>query len=75
MVIEQNVGFKTKTSFKGTVNYVSEEMLKIFLEDCRDGEIDLYYNDLVGLKTTLNLLHCPQNEFELDFKNERSLVD
>ena len=32
MVIEQNVGFKTKTSFKGTVNYVSEEMLKIFLE-------------------------------------------
>jgi serine/threonine protein kinase len=61
-VIEEGIGFKTFTSFRGTPQYVSKEMLKLFSIERRSGYVDLYYNDLIGLKTTLEQLSSTLTE-------------
>lgn len=49
-VVNEDLGFKTLTSYHGTPKYVSAEMLKLFSIDAKEDYVDLYYNDLVGLK-------------------------
>lgn len=51
-VIEEEVGFKTMTTFAGTMSYCSPEMTAISGQE--PSFIDLYYNDLYGLQAFLN---------------------
>lgn len=48
-LVEEACGFKTVTSFQGTLNYVSPEMSNILYRRMEKGLVDLYYNDLFGL--------------------------
>lgn len=48
-LVEEECGFKTLTSFQGTLNYVSPEMSSILYRRMEKGLVDLYYNDLFGL--------------------------
>jgi len=49
-ILKEEVGRKSITGFVGTFSYSSAEMRRLFLIQTRK-EIDLYYNDVVGLKT------------------------
>ena len=51
--IKEDIGFKTKTHFKGTVGYCSEEMRQLY-ELRKEGYADLYYNDVYGLANVLS---------------------
>jgi serine/threonine protein kinase len=53
-IIPQMCGFKTYTEFKGTPQYSSKEMLKLFSVESKWDYVDLYYNDL----------HCLQKSFQ-----------
>ena len=54
-MLEQSVGFKTRTKFVGSYPYATRE-----LQQTRDlgifGHVDFYYNDLHGLKKVLKVL-------------------
>ena len=50
-VLAEECGFKTMTSFRGTMFYTSPEMRKLYLNVA--GWVDLYYNDLFGLQMSL----------------------
>ena len=43
-IVKEKVGFKTLTSYAGTINFCSDEMAKCLWEKT-DSYIDLYYND------------------------------
>ena len=47
--LKEEVGHKSITGFVGTYSYSSTEMRRLFLIRTRK-EIDLYYNDVVGLR-------------------------
>ena len=51
-LIKEKPGFKTKTNFRGTINYCSDEMKKCFMISTARF-ICLYENDQVCLKKTL----------------------
>jgi serine/threonine protein kinase len=52
-VIAEERGFKTYTEFKGTPQYSSKEMLKLFSVESKWDYVDLYYNDLHCLQKAL----------------------
>jgi serine/threonine protein kinase len=51
-VIAEECGLKTLTSFNGTPTFVSDEMMKLFSVQYKEGFVDLYHNDLVGFQQT-----------------------
>ena len=51
-VVKEEVGQKSMTKFNGSLLMCSEEMKKVFMEGT--GIADLYYNDAVCLKESLN---------------------
>ena len=51
-IIKEEVGFKTFTSFSGTVRFSSEEMKKLYVLQ-EKGYVDLYHNDAVSLTKSL----------------------
>lgn len=55
-IIREEVGLKSLTGFRGTPSFVSPEMFKLFSLDVKNGMIDLYYNDLVGLKASISAI-------------------
>jgi len=52
-ILQEEKGYKTLTSFQGTPNYVSKEMLKLLKEGEGKIFIDLYFNDLTGVERTI----------------------
>ena len=55
MIVEE-IGTPSVSSFVGSMNFCSEEMLELFLKD-RSGLVDLYLNDAISLeKTRLKIL-------------------
>ena len=48
-VIEEQAGYKSHTTFKGTLSYCSNQM-KILYQSKQQGYVDLYYNDLHALQ-------------------------
>lgn len=63
-IIEENCGFKTFTNFIGTPKYTSKEMRQLLAVDSLGDYVDLYYNDLVGLQTTIKELTVFYSEAE-----------
>ncbi len=51
-LIGEFLGFKTYTHFRGSLNFVSEEMMQLF-QQSSSKRIDLYFNDLFALKNLL----------------------
>ena len=51
-VIKEEVGFKTLITFRGTTQFISQQMMALFPKkrELIQGYVDLYYNDLVGLR-------------------------
>lgn len=54
--IAESFGFKTETSFVGTLNYCSSEMALAFKKDIKM-HIDMYLNDAIGLTKSLKEIH------------------
>ena len=52
-LIKEELGYKTFTHFLGTLSYSSDEMKKAYYLN-KPKLIDLYHNDSVGLKITLD---------------------
>lgn len=48
--LNEPIGFKSFTTLRGTLNYCSKEMHSIWATS--SGWVDLYWNDLFGLKKT-----------------------
>jgi len=62
-VIAEDLGFKSMTTFTGTMSYCSPEMTAI--SGHSSSFIDLYYNDIYSLQASLNELYsykCNQSE-------------
>ena len=53
-IISEELGFKSKSSFLGSINYCSQEMLKIGSNSSKFSLIDLYYNDVHCLDVSIN---------------------
>jgi serine/threonine protein kinase len=55
-VVTEEIGVPSVSAFAGSMNFCSEEMLELFLND-RSGLVDLYINDAICLdKTRQNVL-------------------
>ena len=52
-VVKEDIGVKSYTSFRGTIGCCSKEMEKLLYSE-NMGFIDLYYNDVFGLKDFLS---------------------
>ena len=53
MVVREECGSKTLTSFHGTPTFVSREMFRLFsAKEYKEGFVDLYYNDLFCFRKT-----------------------
>lgn len=50
-IIAEEIGTPSVSSFVGSMNFCSEEMLELFLND-RLGLVDLYINDAISLEKT-----------------------
>ena len=51
-VVQEPLGYKTYTKFRGSLTHVTEEMADIF-HSKTERMIDLYYNDLHALRLAL----------------------
>ncbi len=68
-ILRQTQGQKSYTKFVGTYAFCTREMQKVFsLKE--SGYIDLYYNDIHGLRKTLENLRLTNdiNRFSLEFE-------
>lgn len=54
MFIMEDIGKKSQTYKEGTFSYMSEEMKSLGRGE--RGLVDLYYNDVCGLKNTISYL-------------------
>lgn len=53
LLVAEEAGYKTLSTYHGTFNFISKEMAKLFgRQKEENGFVDLYYNDLVGLQKT-----------------------
>lgn len=52
LINSEAIGFKTKTSFLGTLKYCSDEMKRLYMMR-NSGYVDLYHNDAVALHKSL----------------------
>lgn len=48
-ILREECGLKSLTSYRGTFQFVSEEMARLFSLESSVDFVDLYYNDLVCL--------------------------
>ena len=53
--IQEDIGEKSETKFIGTLGYTIDELKSLFYLNSK-GFIDFYFNDLVGLETTLSII-------------------
>lgn len=51
-LINEEIGMKTMTNFIGNIEHCSPQMKKAYVED-KEVPVDLYYNDLYALKSSL----------------------
>jgi serine/threonine protein kinase len=65
--ITEDCGYKTLTTYRGTPQFVSKDMLKLILVDVIEGYVDLYHNDLTCLTNSINKirLEVPSTEDKL----------
>ena len=72
--IKEEIGTKTFTFFAGSINFVSDEMMKSY-ESKKKMNIDLYYNDLHGLQNSItsfikeNIFYDRDQDNSPDIKN------
>jgi serine/threonine protein kinase len=52
--ITEECGYKTLTTYRGTPQFVSKDMLRLFSVDFIEGYVDLYHNDLACLIKSIN---------------------
>lgn len=53
-IIKEEIGHKTFSSFSGSLEFVSTEMLGLFaVTSTKKDYVDLYYNDLIGLQKSI----------------------
>lgn len=64
-IIEEDIGEKSFTFFRGSLNYCSLEMAGIYGKS-NGNFIDLYYNDVIGLKTTLDDLKRGEYDYSIN---------
>lgn len=63
ILIEEDIGYKSFSNFIGTLAYCSEEMKKTFFLH-KPKLLDLYYNDAISLKNTLEVVKGLENFIE-----------
>lgn len=67
-VVEQKVGYKTKTRYIGTFSFSSDEMKNCILGS---NYVDLYYNDAFSLQQTIS--YFQKTDVNLENSNSLSL--
>lgn len=56
-IVKEEFGFKSLTKYRGTLSHCGDEMTNLFEKNTSDIHyVDLYYNDMIGLKKTFENL-------------------
>ena len=62
-IVKEQIGFKTLSSFRGSMNFCSDEMAECYIKKTKK-KVDLYYNDLhcleIVLKNTSFSVECEE---------------